>query len=244
MKYLVSEVENWGKEIDALRAPDPGRRKVGKKEAVFLLAKKLQAAARRGFSTAELLEILASKGLKVHVDAVRAALRLVGRGAVTSPGRSRKSAGAPTGLLDGSGSEPGPTSVQSNVGVSVGDRPGHRAEVGPELALTLRGSATRESAEVGAESATASGRPNAGVSDGDRPDQGTEAGPDGGPMGGRVIVGEMPASRPDKGGSEIGSDRGVMAETGGVVREAAELQEVGDAPVGVGVDDRRRERRR
>jgi hypothetical protein len=180
--------------------PDPGRRKVGKKEAVFLLAKKLQAAARRGFSTAELLEILASKGLKVHVDTVRAALRLVGRGAVTSPGRSRKSAGAPNGLLDGSGSEPGPTSVQSNAGVSVGDRPGHRAEVGPELALRLGRSATGGSAEAGAESATASSRPNAVVSDGDRPDQGTEAGPDDGPREGRAIAGEMPASRPDRAG--------------------------------------------
>ena len=37
MKYLVSEVERWGQEIDALRAPDPGRRRVGKKKAVTLI---------------------------------------------------------------------------------------------------------------------------------------------------------------------------------------------------------------
>ena len=131
MKYLVSDVESWGKELDAMPAPDPGRRRVGKKEAVFLLAKKLQAAARRGFSTAELLEVLASKGLTVHIDTVRAALKLVGRSAATRPGGDRRSAGAPKCLPSGSGSVPGPTSVQSNAGVSVGDRPLLGAEAGP-----------------------------------------------------------------------------------------------------------------
>jgi hypothetical protein len=32
MKYLVSDVERWGKEIDAMPAPDPGRRTVGKRK--------------------------------------------------------------------------------------------------------------------------------------------------------------------------------------------------------------------
>jgi hypothetical protein len=242
MKYLVSEVENWGKEIDALPAPDPGRRKVGKKAAVFLLAKKLQAAARRGFSTAELLEILASKGLTVHVDTVRAALKVGARGAVTSPVRNRKSTGALTRLRDGNGTEAETTTGRWNAGVSGGDGPEHRAEVGPELPLPFDRGAGGESAVAEAEKKTASGRPSAGKSDSERAEKGTEAGPDGGPTEGRAIVGEMPASRasrPDRAGSEIGSDRCVMSETGGVVREAAELQEVGDAPGGVGVDDRR-----
>jgi hypothetical protein len=159
MKYLVSEVENWGKEIDALPAPDPGGRKVGKKAAVFLLAKKLQAAARRGFSTAELLEVLASKGLTVHVDTVRAALKVGGRGAVTSPARNRKSAGALRRLQDGNGTEAGPTTGRPNAGVTGGDRPERRAEVGPELPLPFGRGAGGESAEAEVEKQTANGRP-------------------------------------------------------------------------------------
>jgi len=97
MKYLVSDIERLGEEIDALPAPDPGRRKVGKKEAVILLANKLKAAARRGFSTAELLEVLATKGLKIHVDTLRAAMRDVGRVAATRPARGQRKAGEPKG---------------------------------------------------------------------------------------------------------------------------------------------------
>jgi hypothetical protein len=97
MKYLVSDIERLGEEIDALPPPDPGRRKVGKKEAVILLANKLKAAARRGFSTAELLEVLATKGLKIHVDTLRAAFRDVGRVAATGPARGQRKAGEPKG---------------------------------------------------------------------------------------------------------------------------------------------------
>ena len=244
MKYLVSDVESWGKELDAMPAPDPGRRKVGKKEAVFLLAKKLQAAARRGFSTAELLEVLASKGLTVHIDTVRAALKLVGRSAAARPGGGRRSAGAPKGPPSGSGSEPGPTSVQSNAGVSVGDRPGHRAEVGPELALTLGRSATGESAEAGAESATASGRPNAGASDGVNPDADVGVGRQRDLGRGRREDGEVAEAElemdPTAGRSEAAGSEGTEPEngtdSGAVERAAADLEQAGAPPVSAAVD--------
>ena len=88
MKYLVSEVERWGEELGAL-APDPGGRKVGKREAVLLLAKQLQAAAHRGLSTLELRAALAEKGLEVHIDLVREALRFTGKSAGAKTGRRR-----------------------------------------------------------------------------------------------------------------------------------------------------------
>jgi hypothetical protein len=91
MRYLVSQVEQWGAQIDAMPAPDPGRRKVGKKEAVILLARKLQAAARRGFSTTELQAALSAMGLKVHVDTLRSALRDAGQRPVKRPARPRPS---------------------------------------------------------------------------------------------------------------------------------------------------------
>lgn len=97
MKYLVSQVEKWGDDLDALRAPDPGSRKVGKREAVLLLSKKLQGAAKRGFTTAELLEALAAKGLRVHVDLLREALRTAGKVSAATPVRGRRRAGASTG---------------------------------------------------------------------------------------------------------------------------------------------------
>jgi hypothetical protein len=222
MKYLVSEVESWGKELDAMPAPDPGRRRVGKKEAVFLLAKKLQAAARRGFSRAELLEILASKGLKVHGDTVRAALKLVGRGAVTSPVRSRRIAGAAKGLRDGNGAEADTTNGRPNAGESDGDRPGQGAAVGPELGLTLGRSAVGGSAEAETESAPASGQPNAGGLARDRAEAGAAVGPElglalGQGGGGEVVEAEVErdttAARWDVGGSggdesEQGADVG------------------------------------
>jgi hypothetical protein len=79
MKYQVSQVQQWGEELDALPAPEPGSRRVGKREAVLLLADKLQSAARRGISRAALLEALEAKGLKVHIDLLRDALNHVGK---------------------------------------------------------------------------------------------------------------------------------------------------------------------
>ena len=288
MKYLVSEVETWGKEIDAMPAPDPGRRRVGKKEAVILLAKKLRAAARRGFSTAELLDVLAAKGLKVHADTLRAALKVGGRGAVTCPMRSRRIAGSPKGFREGNGPASDTATGRPNAGGSFGDRPEQRADVGPELGLARGRSAVGESVEAESESNTASGGSNAGVSDGNGLEQGADVGPEFGPTlgrggGGEVVAAEVeeirrpldgiqgdpsaaspstertsvlaldlrkPENRSEKMPAilacrvrrELGSDHGVVAESGGLKLARRKPQEVGTAPGGAGVDSARRAR--
>jgi hypothetical protein len=287
MKYMVSEVETWGKEIDAMPAPDPGRRRVGKKEAVILIAKKLRAATRRGFSTAELLDVLAAKGLKVHADTLRAALKVGGRGAATCPVRSRRIAGGPKGLREGNGPALDTATGWPNAGGSVRDRPEQLADVGPELGLALDRSAVGESVEAESEANTASGRSNAGVLDGNGLEQGADVGPElgltpgrggggvaaaeverdttaarwgsggsegdeakhgadvgshAGPAEGREQVGEMPAIPAGHVRRELGSDHGVVAESGGVELATREPQEVGTAPGGAGVDSGRRAR--
>jgi hypothetical protein len=93
MKYLVSDIEVWREEIEALRGPEPGSRKVGKSEAIGLVAKELQAALQRGLTTSELLEFLAAKGLKVHEDTLRLAMRKVGRRAGAASGKGRRPSG-------------------------------------------------------------------------------------------------------------------------------------------------------
>jgi hypothetical protein len=90
IEYLVSQVEGWREELAALPPPDPGRRKVGKHQAVIMMAKELQAAARQGYTTRELLELLAAKGLKIHVDTLREALRQARRSARIGQVRSRR----------------------------------------------------------------------------------------------------------------------------------------------------------
>jgi hypothetical protein len=99
-QYLVSQVEGWREELAALPPPDPGRRKVGKHQAVIMMAKELQAAARQGYTARELLEVLAAKGLQVHLDTVREALRKARRTAGPGPTRARRRDG------DGNGSAP------------------------------------------------------------------------------------------------------------------------------------------
>src|SRR5450432_95008 len=131
MKYLVSDIERLGEEIDALPAPDPGRRKVGKKEAVILLANKLKAAARRGFSTAELLEVLATKGLKIHVDTLRAAMRDVGRVAATRPARGQRKAGEPKGARAEAEAVKDKAADRPRSGGSDDDRPDQRTAAEP-----------------------------------------------------------------------------------------------------------------
>jgi hypothetical protein len=240
MKYLVSEVESWGKEIDAMPAPDPGRRRVGKKEAVILLAKKLRAAARRGFSTAELLDVLAAKGLKVHADTLRAALKVGGRGAVRCPVRSRRLDGGPKGLREGNGPASDTASGRPNAGGSVGDRPDQRADVGPELGLVLGRSAFGESVEAESESNTASGRSNAGGSDGNGPDQRADVGPEleltlGRGGAGAVAAAEVEverdttAARWGSGGSE-GDDAKHGADVGPHAGPAEGREHVGEMP--------------
>jgi hypothetical protein len=99
MRYLVSQVETWGAEIDAMPAPDPGGRKVGKKEALVMLARQLQTAVRRGYSTTALHAALSEMGLHVHVDTLRAALRAAGRSSAKRPARTgRPEAVAPPPL--------------------------------------------------------------------------------------------------------------------------------------------------
>jgi hypothetical protein len=242
MKYLVSEIETWGKEIDAMPAPDPGRRRVGKKEAVILLAKKLRAAARRGFSTAELLDVLAAKGLKVHADTLRAALKVGGRGPVTCPVRVRRIAGGPKGLRVGNGPASDSASGRSNAGVSDGNGLEQGADVGPKLGLTLGRGGGGEVAAAEVESDTTAARWGSGGSEGDEAKHGADVGPQAGPAEGREQVGEMPAILAGRDRRELGSDHGVAAESGGVELARGEPQKVGTAPGGASVDSGRRAR--
>lgn len=101
MKYLVSQIEVWREELAALPPQDPGRRKVGKEQAVALMAKELQAAARRGYTADELADVLATKGLDVHGHTLRKTLRKARRGATAPRARSLGPAG------DGKGDRPG-----------------------------------------------------------------------------------------------------------------------------------------
>jgi hypothetical protein len=100
-KYFVSQVESWREELAALPPPDPGRRKVGKKQAIIMMSKELKAAARQGYTTRDLLDVLAAKGLKVHGDTLRDALREVRRGGKTSPRTGRGQPGDGNGALAG-----------------------------------------------------------------------------------------------------------------------------------------------
>jgi hypothetical protein len=137
MKFLISQVTQWGEELDALRDPDPGKRKVGKRDAVLLLAKKLQAAARRGFTTAELLEVLAAKGLHVHVDLLREALRAAGKGTMVVAGRGGRGARASTGRRAGE------TTAGGREGRPEDERPLARADVAAPVGMTAQGEQPR-----------------------------------------------------------------------------------------------------
>ena len=52
-------------------APDPATLKLGKRAAIEVMRKELQALVRRGYTTAELLDVLAVKGLQVHEETLR-----------------------------------------------------------------------------------------------------------------------------------------------------------------------------
>jgi len=75
MTFTVSQVNAWRAELAAMPAPDPTTRAVGKRAALEMMAKELQALCRRGYTTAELLELLATKGLHTHEETLRAVLR-------------------------------------------------------------------------------------------------------------------------------------------------------------------------
>jgi hypothetical protein len=143
MKYQVSQVQQWGEELDALPAPEPGSRMVGKREAVLLLADKLQSAARRGVSRAALLEALEAKGIKVHLDLLREALKHVGKVSGHRRARAPKKDGfAPATTAtehqekDRPADEPGNTELPapepadggSRVGVTASAEPGSAAD--------------------------------------------------------------------------------------------------------------------
>lgn len=153
MKYQVSQVKQWGEELDALPAPEPGSRMVGKREAVLLLAEKLQSAARRGVSREALLDALEAKGLKVHIDLLREALKHAGKAAGQRPPRAGKKArgagsgskaegaeksGATAGPGAGDDSERGPVVSRSSAGGTAGSEAGGPSEESPEATGTER----------------------------------------------------------------------------------------------------------
>ena len=70
-----SHVSSWCAESRALPAPDPIDRAVSKGEAVRLMAPDLRALLGRGYSLDQILAWLATKGLTVHRDTLRRALR-------------------------------------------------------------------------------------------------------------------------------------------------------------------------
>jgi hypothetical protein len=227
MKYLVSQVEAWGEELDALPAPDPGRRKVGKRAAVQLLARKLQAAARRGFSTAELLEVLAAKGLKVHVDTLRDALRSAGRTGTTPAPKGRRRSGEATA----SGSEEGRAGAS---GDEQDASAGHEPETAPATSPTRGGpSADRRPSEEllrraeGRDAAPVAGAVAVAVEKTESPGQ---------PLGARRGVGTAVPAAPSSNGSgktpDGGAGRGGAG--GGVPSRGAGGEEGGGPAAGRG----------
>jgi hypothetical protein len=77
--------------------PDPTTGTVGKRAALEMMAKELQALSRRGYTTAELLELLATKGIHIHEETLRAVLRTVrspGPQATTRPRPSQSPTGS------------------------------------------------------------------------------------------------------------------------------------------------------
>ena len=153
MKYQVSEVQQWGEELDALPAPEPGSRMVGKREAVLLLAERLRAATRRGVTRATLLEALEAKGLKVHIDLLREALKHVGKTSAQRQARApRRARVEPAGAVDeraennrdtgGRGNAAGPERVPvadgSPAGVTTSANAGAPSEQSPDGGRTER----------------------------------------------------------------------------------------------------------
>jgi hypothetical protein len=95
MTFTVSQVNAWRAELAAMPAPDPTTRAVGKRAALEMIAKELQALSRRGYTTAELLELLATKGLHTHEETLRAVLRTAKSSAPRASTRPRPSQEAP-----------------------------------------------------------------------------------------------------------------------------------------------------
>ncbi len=94
MTFLVSQIDSWRAELAALPPPDLSSRKVGKLAAVALMAKELQALARRGYTTGELIGVLAEKGLTVHKDTLTRALRRSRPTGAAGPAIRRRGSGS------------------------------------------------------------------------------------------------------------------------------------------------------
>lgn len=75
MTFTVAQVDIWKAELAELPPPDISKRTVGKQGALILMARELHALARRGYTVREILGLLAEKGLNVHEDTLRSALR-------------------------------------------------------------------------------------------------------------------------------------------------------------------------
>jgi hypothetical protein len=108
MTFTVSQVNAWRSELAAMPAPDPTTRAVGKRAALEMMAKELQALSRRGYTIAEMLELLATKGLNIHEETLRAVLRTArssGPRASTGPRPSQSPTGSSQGAAGQTGQE-------------------------------------------------------------------------------------------------------------------------------------------
>ncbi|HEV3192746.1 MAG TPA: hypothetical protein VGY54_19695, partial [Polyangiaceae bacterium] len=165
-----------------------------------------------------------------------------GRGTVTCSVRSRRIAGGPKGLREGNGPASDTASGRPNAGVSDGNGPEQRADVGPELVLTLGRGGGGEVAAAEVDRDRTAALWGSGGSEGDEAKHGADVGPRAGAAEGREHFGETPAILAGRVRRELGSDYGVIAESGGVELATGEPQEVGTVPGGAGVDSGRRDR--
>jgi hypothetical protein len=126
MTFTVSQVNAWRAELAAMPAPDPTTRTVGKRAALALMAKELQALYRRGYTTAELLELLATRGLHTHEETLRAVLRTArpsGPRATTRPRPSQSPTDSSPSAAGQIGQEEGRTPDSAGTVTPTGEEP-------------------------------------------------------------------------------------------------------------------------
>jgi hypothetical protein len=143
MTFTVSQVNAWRSELAAMPAPDPTTRAVGKRAALEMMAKELQALSRRGYTTAEMLELLATKGLNIHEETLRAVLRtarLSGPRASTRPRPSQEAPQSPTGSSPRAG---------GSIGQEEGRKPDSGGTVTPTAEEPLPGQHQTEARAAG-----------------------------------------------------------------------------------------------
>ena len=127
MTFTVSQVNAWRSELAAMPATDPTKRTVGKRAALEMMEKDLQALSRRGYTTAELLELLATKGLHTHEETLRAVLRTAKSSAPRASTRPRPSQEAPQS----------PTGSSPRAGGPVGQEEGRKPDSGGTVTPTV-----------------------------------------------------------------------------------------------------------